>query len=415
MKPSFDPNKERLEQDGSEYLFGATSQPGLFSIPLEKRENYLPQGQVQYSHFADYQDCATRAPLNALKAQLDYAYKTGLMSAENREWYKANGYLDNDLSNRFNAILSGTTKQGNSLKAPLQSIHADGVIPQSLLPETDLTWEQYHDPKAITQKMRDLGAEFAKRFLVSYEKVHRSHFHEVSKDDFLSVALFAWPQPENGVYPATSDAPNHAVAIYKPRYFVMDNYLDENRKNDFIKQLSPDYLFYEEGYRIFVGAEYPYQKQVSLYEQVLALLKHILSIVQTPAPKPEPKPAPTNNLLNAMCLAIQKHEGWYPGSRSYRNNNPGNLVYVGQPGATKEKNGRFCVFATYEDGFAALKNMILNAAKGKSKVYRSDMNLNEFFGVYAPDHDNNDSLRYAKVVAQAMSVDPKTFRLSHLI
>src|SRR4029079_17524757 len=80
--------------------------------------------------------------------------------------------------------------------------------------------------------------------------------------------------------------------------------------------------------------------------------------IPVPIP-PEPKP----NLLTKFCLAIQEHEGWlvpgkdYPkGSRSYRNNNPGNIKYgdfAKSCGAIRKDDKYFAVFESYLDGFNA--------------------------------------------------------------
>lgn len=120
----------------------------------------------------------------------------------------------------------------------------------------------------------------------------------------------------------------------------------------------------------------------------------------------------TREMLNGIILdgykpsvkdlaeAIKIHEGWFKGSRSQRNNNPGNLRFVGQPGTTGQDSKAFAIFKTYEDGFAALCRLITNAKEGKSKVYKPEMTLLEFFGVYAPSFDHNDPNAYAKFVAQ---------------
>ncbi len=142
------------------------------------------------------------------------------------------------------------------------------------------------------------------------------------------------------------------------------------------------------------------------------------------APRPsydvDPKTLPMNQipgdqLLNSFCLAIQKHEGWGPGTRSFRNKNPGNLVFAHQPGATPEPNGRFAVFATYELGFQSLKNQVLAGAKGTSHVYMPGMNLYEFFASYAPSADHNDPLSYAESVATYINVNPETFILKDFL
>jgi hypothetical protein len=49
----------------------------------------------------------------------------------------------------------------------------------------------------------------------------------------------------------------------------------------------------------------------------------------------------TTSSPNAAIIAntIQQVEGYYPGSLAYTNNNPGNLIFVGQAGATQGAGG----------------------------------------------------------------------------
>jgi len=118
--------------------------------------------------------------------------------------------------------------------------------------------------------------------------------------------------------------------------------------------------------------------------------------------------------LANFCLAIQSHEGWFPGSRSERNKNPGNLRYVGQKLAIGKDKNNFAVFSTYEDGFNTLKEMIKRAASGFSKVYSPEDTLLQFFGKYAPSFDLNDPNNYAQVVAKEIGVDV-SFQIKNLI
>lgn len=103
--------------------------------------------------------------------------------------------------------------------------------------------------------------------------------------------------------------------------------------------------------------------------------------------------------------AIKQHEGWFAGSRSQRNNNPGNIRYAKQIGTTGQDSKGFAIFKTYDEGFACLIRLIENAKNGKSQVYKSEMTFAEFFGVYAPAFDSNDPHRYAQFVAQKLKVD----------
>lgn len=85
--------------------------------------------------------------------------------------------------------------------------------------------------------------------------------------------------------------------------------------------------------------------------------------------------------------------------RGIRNNNPGNLNYAGQPGATKETGpgGRFAVFGTMEEGIAALgKQLQLDAKRGLDSVRK-------IINKYAPPSEN-DTEAYIKSVTGRMGV-----------
>lgn len=133
-----------------------------------------------------------------------------------------------------------------------------------------------------------------------------------------------------------------------------------------------------------------------------------------PIPEPTPKPilppnTPLTSKIDLWCHAIQAREGFfapgenpqYPrGTPAWQNNNPGNCVYIGQPHAVK--NGRFAKFDTYTNGYTYLKNMLINACTGKSKIYNPDMTLLQFYDIYSPASDGNDPVSYAAQVANAI-------------
>ena len=143
---------------------------------------------------------------------------------------------------------------------------------------------------------------------------------------------------------------------------------------------------------------------VSLMDWAHSILRNIFT----------PKINMKTELLNKMCMAIRSREGWKPGSTSYRNNNPGNLKFVSQPGTTGKDTRGFAIFKDYESGINALRNQILLVARGNSKVYPKTCTIIQFFAIYAPSSDNNDPESYAKEVADKMGV-PVTWELSNLI
>ena len=107
-----------------------------------------------------------------------------------------------------------------------------------------------------------------------------------------------------------------------------------------------------------------------------------------------------NSVVNAMSIpmsalasAIQNHEGYFPGSRSYRNNNPGNLRYAGQAGTTGQDSSGFAVFATFSDGWNALIRQI-----GLDQSRNPDWTLTDFLNSYAPATENDVGAYVASVV-----------------
>ena len=104
---------------------------------------------------------------------------------------------------------------------------------------------------------------------------------------------------------------------------------------------------------------------------------------------------------SSLASTIQTLEGWYPGSLSYRLNNPGNLMYAGQAGAVPYpvvgSDGKTRVYAQFPDyatGEAALERQIsLDASRGLS--------ISSFAQKYAPLEDGNDPTSYAAHLATA--------------
>ena len=249
----FLPDKEKAELLGTEWCFGAASQTCIAAVPLEKRAQYLPEGELQ-NMGEEKSDCVTRAYLNILETKLTYVYETQKLMPQTRKWLEDHEYVQNGrvvLSDAFNAILSGTTRQGNSLKAPVDSMHHDGVIPKKLLPQLQ-TWDEHNDPARITQKLRDLGQEFLRRLPINYDQVNLTDLDVALKYDMSALGGFAWPDEVNGEYQRVDYSFNHAFMGYGlPKVYIFDNYVDD----DFVKKLAPNYKLFDYGYRVYISAE----------------------------------------------------------------------------------------------------------------------------------------------------------------
>jgi hypothetical protein len=106
--------------------------------------------------------------------------------------------------------------------------------------------------------------------------------------------------------------------------------------------------------------------------------------------------------VDAIAAAIQQHEGYYPGSLAYQNNNPGNLVYAGQPGASPGAGG-FARFDTYANGLQAEKNQItLDAVRGSDVSGNPVNSVSDLISSWSPASQNGQANTDAYIAAVAL-------------
>lgn len=123
-----------------------------------------------------------------------------------------------------------------------------------------------------------------------------------------------------------------------------------------------------------------------------------------------------SRFLTTLGLAHQIHEGFYPGSISSRQNNPGNIRFNESLarfyGAIKGDSG-FARFPTYQAGFKALLDDISAKICGKSRHidYSKNPTFLTYVKVYAPTEDNNNPLAYCEYLCSRLleyGVRPET-------
>ncbi|WP_414456774.1 hypothetical protein [Enterobacter kobei] len=96
-------------------------------------------------------------------------------------------------------------------------------------------------------------------------------------------------------------------------------------------------------------------------------------------------------------IQLPRGDGYKSAPRGIRNNNPGNLNYAGQAGATLEggEGGRFAVFESMQHGVAALyKQLQLYFKRGINT-------LSSIVKTYAPASDNNNVDAYISALTKA--------------
>lgn len=107
-----------------------------------------------------------------------------------------------------------------------------------------------------------------------------------------------------------------------------------------------------------------------------------------------------NTFLRDLALAHQWHEGYYRGSRSWRNNNPGNL----RNGPPSDKGG-FTIFKTFAAGFAALEADLRIKICGQSRHidYSKNPKFIDYVRIYAPADDGNSPSSYVQALCRMLS------------
>lgn len=115
----------------------------------------------------------------------------------------------------------------------------------------------------------------------------------------------------------------------------------------------------------------------------------------TPEPA-EPNPPTLSPTRYQVTIPENQQANGLP-QLAYRNNNPGNLRYVGQAGAVSGASG-FARFPTPEAGFQALLNQIaLDTSRG--------LTLKSYLYKFAPPKEN-DTHAYLSYVANRLNVAP---------
>lgn len=216
---------------------------------------YFGQYESQKHDDLDSNCCWAYSGNEVIEDSLEYLWKTNKLSPSLVQWFKDNGYIDEDgdfyLSRRWIPIWSGVKRNGND-PANFWSLTKEyGAIPNSMLPYTNNI--DYFDKAFVTKRMVDLGREFKRRINIEYTEVG---FRFINKSiERLQSAIsqselqICIPVPEDVSkwnnelvkYDGGRHA-QHAVALYKidPTsdypFFIYDQY------QPMLKRLSSDYF-----------------------------------------------------------------------------------------------------------------------------------------------------------------------------
>lgn len=221
---------EQYETFPKDYRAGILS--GATKQVLREDGNYtdfIPETEHQIGIYFDTMGCVSFSALNCIETILKAKFGVSL-----------------NLSDRFLAKMSGTTKRGNYLRTVADSIRTQGAVAEELWPYPRrqrtpvFEWDDFYSE--IPEEVRMEALNFLKQWKIEWEWVPMSQVREALKYGPLQVTVRAWPKPnEDGLYhDGGSTRRNHAVTLFNATddyYEIADHYSKDKKK------LVPNYDF----------------------------------------------------------------------------------------------------------------------------------------------------------------------------
>jgi len=225
-------------------------------IPFKERNRkanwkaYIPSGERQRFRYFDSSACVSFSALNIIETQLHFMRDKGLLPEEHLDFlddYEKDG--EYNLSDRFTAKMSGTTRSGNYLFSVADSLRNHGAVPEEYWPASEnFDWDDYY--QNIPPYLVNKGKEFVRYFDISYEWVLLGHTdpnvdnrYEFIKEQLqhapIQVATHLTDSWKSGEVAAGACEPvQHAYMVFNTedeRYHILDHY------TPYMKQLDADY------------------------------------------------------------------------------------------------------------------------------------------------------------------------------
>ena len=187
---------------------------------------FAPEGEKQYLDFTfDTMSCTTFSAMNIIETWINWHIAHDNFTVAQLETMSKLGFFKNgkfNASDRFTAIMSGTMRNGNYFQKVWDSVRKDGILPEADLPFSGKSWDEYHDPKVISEDMKTKAKKILDILEVSYE------WTSFTPNDMESLNKNLKKSPIHGGIPVPA---THAVELisakqrfdtYPPYYYNHD-------------------------------------------------------------------------------------------------------------------------------------------------------------------------------------------------
>jgi hypothetical protein len=249
-----------------DYVLGGASSLDQEILQTDSNwEKYLPSTEKQYINFETY-GCTDFAITNCFEILKKRIY----------------GETDN-FSDRFLGINAGTKPPGNDPLKVAQAAKSGGFIPETLLPYSGNSWQEYYSFKGGDEiKCRAKGQEFLRTLKPGYEWVYQGMMNnkklrEALKYSPVAISVSAWQQNDKGEY-VSQGQNNHYTVLYKmdekDRKYVFDSY------EPYYKVLSADHdIQIAQRFNLVKNTE-PVNVYTPILKGIIETLKSIISYLQ---------------------------------------------------------------------------------------------------------------------------------------
>lgn len=219
----------------TDYIAGANTQ-----IVYEERVSdwapFLPSVEKQARDFVfDTMSCTSFSAHNVIETQIKWLIENKKFSDSQlaliKEYFDEKGNFN--CSDRFTAIMSGTTPQGNYFQKVWDSIRKNGLLPEKDLPFGGNSWAEYHNPAVITPAMKEKAKRILSVLSFQYEFVFYDEDPEFSKLQQEAARTHIKQSPLHIAYPVPGTHAMMMHAIGKENVWYFDTYEPFVKKKSF--------------------------------------------------------------------------------------------------------------------------------------------------------------------------------------
>jgi hypothetical protein len=218
----------------------------------------------------DTDDCWDYGGIKGVDAFIDALISEGVLPTAVVNQFISWGFMDVGIdshlhfhsSPRFPGVMTGIGQNGGNVTTELDFAKGNGLVPFTMLPVTqDMTLDEYFDPKAITQEMKDIAMQFrnlmgGKDFILYQWIVDGGATNIPKMAEAQPLGPYSLGIPVNNgwnqVHPTiATGSPCHVVSGYDVQngsVFISDNYspfnkiLDPGYQISFVLQIIVQYI-----------------------------------------------------------------------------------------------------------------------------------------------------------------------------